>query len=104
MVVVMQAPPSMLGTICYAITASLDAFDPGGKPKKREAIMNTANDTTKELTIDELYAVAGGTKFVITKLMDVSVSSGGDVGGGGGGAGAAINAWKDLLRNYGYPK
>jgi hypothetical protein len=63
-----------------------------------EAIMNKE----RELTINELDAVVGGStkfnEFTITKTIDSS----GDGGGGGGGAGPAIDAWNKLLHNYGY--
>jgi hypothetical protein len=62
-----------------------------------EAIMNTE----RELTINELDAVAGGSikfnEFVIKKTSD---SPGGD--GGGGGGPSASGAWNTLLHNYGF--
>jgi hypothetical protein len=61
-------------------------------------------NTERELAVDELDAVAGGlSDLSISKHFDVASSGGGD-GGGGGDVGPAINAWNDLLRNYGYIK
>jgi hypothetical protein len=61
----------------------------------------TSNHSALRALADSgLDAVTGGTEFVITKLSDVSVSSGG--GDGGGGPGGAISAWNQLLKNYGY--
>jgi hypothetical protein len=60
-------------------------------------------NTERELTIDELDAVAGGvdhSEFTITKLVDLASPGGGDIGGGG--AGPAIAAWNKLLGNYGF--
>jgi hypothetical protein len=52
----------------------------------------------------ELDAVTGGAEFVITKLMDVSISGGGgDGGGGGSGSSGPADAWNKCLRGYGYP-
>jgi bacteriocin-like protein len=53
----------------------------------------------RELTNDELDTVSGGAEFVITKLMDVSVS-----GGDGGGGPTPSSAWNTLLYQYGYIK
>jgi hypothetical protein len=66
-------------------------------------------NTERELAVDELDALAGGlSDLSISKHFDVASSGGGDGGGGGGGGGGdvgpAINAWNDLLRNYGYIK
>jgi bacteriocin-like protein len=64
--------------------------------RKGEAIMNTE----RELTIDELDAISGGTTIApnrqtINARMDLAG------GGGGGDAGPAIAAWNTLLHQYG---
>ena len=62
-------------------------------------------NTERELSIDELDAVSGGTdlsSLSIAKQLDSPGIGGGGDGGGGGNAGTAINAWNKLLGNYGF--
>jgi hypothetical protein len=61
----------------------------------------------RELTIDELDAVSGGTNGGNVAggwdlAHNTSVGGGGGDIGGGGNAGPAINAWNKLLGQYGY--
>jgi len=60
--------------------------------------MNKTNDTSRELTSDELDSVSGGNgRHFDDAVIDL------DVGGGGGGTTTPAGAWNDCLKVFGYP-
>jgi hypothetical protein len=71
-----------------------------------EKTMSKTNDTSRELTNDELDRVSGGADYITHSIDTPSISGdgggGGSGGGGGGNAGAAIAAWNKCLGVFGY--